>query len=198
MNLPVYELKIDPNNDSFVDSIALVDAPAIESDFIAFSKQNERLSFSTNDEKKELIGAAMIPYMNIYRRDEDGKEYDVFFSADTIRQIAQVYFKKGFQSNLNLDHSATPAKSFVFQSYIVDTEKGMTSPKGLNLPDGSWVVGVKVEDDAVWSDIKAGKQRGFSIEGIFQYFNKIKRTEEGKDKKAADLIQYVLNKINEN
>jgi hypothetical protein len=170
MQLPVYELKINEHADSFVEAIALVEEPAIESDFLAFNKTNQ-FNFSSDD-KMELIGGAMIPDMKIYRRDADGTEYNVFFSKETIRQIAQVFFKKGFQSNLNLDHTTTPANSYIFQSYIVDQEKGMTSPKGLNLPDGSWVVGVKVQDQNIWNDIKAGKQKGFSVEGLFQYFQK--------------------------
>lgn len=169
MSLPLYELRISPERESFVTAIALVETPAIEEDFIAFSSQQKDLTFSTDEEKMELIGAAMIPDMQIYRRD-GYKEFNVFFSKDTIRQIAQVYFQKGFQSNMNLDHSSTPANSYIFQSYIVDQSKGMTSPKGLNLPDGSWVIGVKVSDKEVWNNIKAGKVKGFSVEGIFQLF----------------------------
>jgi hypothetical protein len=193
MNLPVYELRIDEANESFVEAIAIVDEPAIESNFLAFSKDQVNLTFAANDERMELLGAVMIPDMNIYRRDDDGKEYYVFFSADTIRQIAQVYFKKGFQSNLNLDHSATPAKSFVFQSYIVDTERGMSSLKGLNLPDGTWVVGVKVEDDAVWTDIKAYKLQGFSVEGIFQFFQIQKQK---VDKETIQLLDELIEMVN--
>lgn len=199
MNLPVYELKIDPNNDSFVDAIALVDAPAIESDFLLFNRQgSQKQMFTYNDEKMEIMGLAMKADKHIYRRDEDGKEYNVFFSKDTIRDIIKVFMKKGLQSQLNLDHTAVPAKSFIFQIFQIDKDRGIVSPNGIDGEDGDMVIVVQVEDKAVWADIKAGKQKGFSIEGIFQYFSKIKRTEEDKDKKATDLIQYVLNKINAN
>lgn len=179
--LKTYELKINPEEDSFVDAIGIVAEPAIESDFIAFSSQTDAtfdsfsqtqsdITFKTNNDKMELLGAAMIPDLKIFRQDASGEKYNVVFKSDTIRQIAQTYFQKGFQSNLNLDHTATPAKSFVYQSYIVDSSKGVSSPKGLNLPDGSWVVGVKVTDPQVWEEIKSGKQKGFSVEGVFQYF----------------------------
>ncbi|RYE51543.1 MAG: hypothetical protein EOP48_18065 [Sphingobacteriales bacterium] len=92
---------------------------------------------------------------------------------------------------MNLDHTATPAKSFVFQSYIVDSNKGMTSPKGLNLPDGSWVVGVKVTDDGVWNDIKSGKRKGFSVEGLFEYFNK----HQDEDAQVLEALQSLHNQL---
>lgn len=181
MKLPVYELRINEDNESFVDAIAMVESPAIESDFLAFSKEQERLLFSTNDEKMELLGAAMVPDMKIYRRDKNGSEYNVFFSKDTIRQISQVFMKRGFQTNMNLDHTTTPAKSFIFQSYIVDESKGMTSPKGLDLPDGTWVVGVKVTDPQVWNDVKSGKVKGFSVEGLFEFFEPSVNTTQSED-----------------
>ena len=51
----------------------------------------------------------------------EGEGYNVFFTAETIRQAAQVYFQRGFQHNMNVQHSDKDAESFVFQSYIVDT-----------------------------------------------------------------------------
>jgi len=166
--LPTYELRIDPEKQSFVDAIALVESPAIESDFIAFSKDQKDISFSMDDTKMELLGAAMVPNMLIYRKDKTGAEYNVYFSSDTIRSIAQVFAKNSFQRNMNLEHTSIPAHSYVFQSYIVDGTKGMYSPLNLNLVDGAWVVGVKVQDPNVWNDIKSGKVKGFSVEGVFE------------------------------
>lgn len=195
MELELYELRINEEHDLIVDALAIVDSPAIESDFLAFSKDQINLTFSADEEKMELIGAAMIPDMKIYRRSK-GQEYNVFFSADTIRQIAQVFFKRGFQGNMNLDHTATPAKSFIFQSYIVDKAKGMTSPKGLNLPEGSWVVGVKVTDKDVWNEIKEGKRKGFSVEGVFEYFQSHqKKTEEQELEMEIDKAMEFLDKL---
>lgn len=161
--LPVYELLID-GNESFVDAIALVESPAIEKEFLAFNEQKQ-YQFSLDEEKMELLGAAMIPDQLIYRRNDDGFEYNVFFSKDTIRNISQSFFKAGFQSNMNIEHSAVNADSYVFQSMIVDSSKGINL---MDLPDGSWVVGVKVLNEKVWQDIKEGKRKGFSIEGVFE------------------------------
>lgn len=162
-NLPVYELLVD-GQESLVDAIALVENPAIEKQFLAFAEQ-KKYSFSLDDEKMELLGPAMIPDQLIFRRNEDGYEYNVFFSKDTIRSISQSFFKGGFQSNMNIEHSNVNAESYVFQSMIVDTAKGISL---MDYPDGTWVVGVKVLNKQVWNDIKEGKRKGFSVEGIFE------------------------------
>jgi len=174
IELPVYELTVN-DEDAFVDFIALVENPAIEVEFLAFANQ-EKYAFALDEDKKELIGAAMIPDQMIFRRNDKGEEFNVFFSKDTIRQIVQSFFKSGYQSNMNIEHSATNADSFIFQSMIVDKAKGISF---MDLPDGSWVVGVKVLNDEVWADIKAGKRKGFSVEGIFETMrNKFKSDAE--------------------
>lgn len=104
MKLPVIELKIDAEAESFVSAIALVENPAIESDFIAF---NSTQNFAVNDEKMELLGAAMLPEKAIYRNGANGDFYAVF-SKDTIRQIAQVFAQKGLFNNTNIEHTIIP------------------------------------------------------------------------------------------
>ncbi len=113
----------------------------------------------------EFFGPAMIPDQRIYRQDSDGKEYHVFFSKETIRKISQAFFREGFQAQVNIEHTETDADSYVFQSMIVDKSKGIAP---MDLPDGSWVVGVKVLNSKTWKDIKEGKRKGFSVEGIFE------------------------------
>ena len=140
--------------------------PAIESDFIAF---NQTLNFAVNDEKQELLGAAMIPDKPIYRNGANGDFYAVF-SKDTIREIAQVFAQKGLFNNTNIEHTIIPADSYVYQSYLTDEAKGVSAPKGIDAPDGSWIVGVKVNNPTVWQAIKKGQIKGFSVEGVFALF----------------------------
>ncbi|MCC8409915.1 XkdF-like putative serine protease domain-containing protein [Mucilaginibacter sp. UR6-1] len=166
--LPLIELLINPEDNSFVSAVALVENPAIESDFIAFSKDTAIEKFSINEERKELLGAAMIPDVPIYRNSEQNGEYMATFSKETIRQIAQVFAQKGLFNNTNIEHTLVPAESLIFQSYITDQEKGINAPKGVDCPDGSWIIGVKILNDSVWQNIKAGKIKGFSVEGIFK------------------------------
>ena len=165
-NLPLIELTIDEEQESFVSAISLVEFPAIESDFIAFSNVKE--TFAINDDKKELLGAAMLPDKPIYRNGDLGSYYATF-NKDTIRQISQVFAKKGLFNATNIEHSIIPADSYIYQSYIVDTDKGINAPNGINAPDGSWIVGVKVNNDKVWQSIKSGAIKGFSVEGVFGF-----------------------------
>lgn len=192
--LPRYELKINIQDDAIVSGIALVEQPAIESNFLSFTKQLAVVDFAANDEKMELLGAAMIPDQMIYRIDKaTGEEFEVFFTSDTIREIAQQYFKSGFQKNMNMNHTSVPAKSYIFQSYIVDNSKGVATPKGIEAPDGSWIIGVKVDDKDVWNDIKTGKVQGFSIEGMFEFIE-AKFNKEGNDDSE---VMVLLNQINQ-
>lgn len=195
MEKRIYELRINPDENTEVQAIALVEFPAIEIDFYAFSKQ-KKICFSFNEEKQELLGPAMIPNQHITRLDDNGNEYVVFFSAETIRLIAQNYFNKSYQGNLNLDHTAVPAKSFVFQSYIVDSSQGILSPKGMDLPDGSWVVGVKVTDKDVWDKVKARELNGFSVEGYFEQIENFSKVKVDSDEKEIlSILKEIKSKI---
>lgn len=193
--LPVLQVKIDAEKEFFIDAIALVDAPAIMSNFIALKEHKpeevKRLLLSS-DERRELLGAALIPDLQIYRKDpETGEEYYIVFDAETIREASQIFMRNGYQVNLNMQHTDKPAKSYVYQSYIVDNERGMLSPDGLNLPSGSWVIGVKVEDPETWEEVKAGRANGFSVEGLF-LFRAAKNTEKSN---TFDQLLEVLENI---
>ncbi|MFT3908317.1 MAG: XkdF-like putative serine protease domain-containing protein [Ferruginibacter sp.] len=186
--LPIYELSVD-DIETFVDAIALVENPAIEKGFIAFS-ETPKQSFAFNDEKMELLGAAIIPDLLIYRRTDEGFEYNVKFSAEEIRFIAQTFSKNSRQSNLNIEHTKVNADSYVFQSMIVDKAKGIAP---LDLPDGTWVIGVKVNNPAIWNDIKDGKRKGFSIEGVFQLIeSKFSKDEYLNEKLLMTRIQKIF------
>jgi hypothetical protein len=54
-----------------------------------------------------------------------------------------------------------------------------------DVPDGSWFGSFKVDNAEVWAEIKAGKVRGFSVEGQFNY-------RKTGDKKIEQLWQNVL------
>ena len=172
--LPTYLLEIDDelSSDLQVDFVSLVDSPAIEKNFLQFGKE---LKFAVDTERHELFGAAMLADVPIYRRDAQLGEYNVVFDKATIYAIAQKFFEKGFQQNFNLMHDAAQKCEgvFVFQSYIVDSEQGRPAPKGFeDAKDGSWFLGVKVNNPEVWAKVKAGEVKGFSVEGVFEYKKK--------------------------
>ena len=166
-NLPIVELFIDDNNDEDgIYAISLVESPAIESDFVALSKH--KVEFKTLDEDKRIIvGLALIPNKKIYRRKKD-YEYNIVFSEDTVRKASELYLKSLKSNNTTLEHQTLTSGVSVIESWIVEDERmDKSNIYGLNAKQGSWVVTMKVDNDKVWQDIKEKKYLGLSIEGIF-------------------------------
>ena len=159
MELPIYELMIneDMQDDAEVSFIALVDKPAIQRNWNAFK---ENVKFQIVSEDKQIIsGCVMLADSPIYRNDATNGEYYVVFSKDTIFKIAQKFFKKGYQANVNLMHDSNQQVSGVtmFESFISDTDRGILPMRGFeDAPDGSWFGSFKVENEEVWKMIKEG------------------------------------------
>jgi len=175
MELPIYELMIDIEADGEheVSAVAFVDAPAIERNFLAF-KEAKPLQFAAiNEDEKVVIGPAMIPDMPIYRQDSEMGEYFVRFSKDTIKAIAEKFFTNDYHKSANIMHqSDKPVDGVVFfQSFVKDEAKGIPGLAG-DYPDGTWFLGAKVNNESLWSEIKDGKLKGFSVEGLFKYKRK--------------------------
>lgn len=176
MDLPIYKLIInsDLEDEAEVDFVALVDRPAIQRNFLAF---NERQKFEiVSEDKRILCGPLMIADMPIYRNNEEFGEHYVVFDAETIQQIAEKFFKKGYQSNVNEMHDASRAVEGVtmFESWLVNREMGKMPIKGFeDAKDGSWFGSYKVDNEATWAKVKSGEFQGFSVEGIFGYSDRL-------------------------
>ena len=171
--IPIYELQIEQSegSDVEVDFVALVDRPAIQRGFLAFKEA--RQNFVIQDEEQRIIsGPLMLADTPIYRNDAIRGEYYVVFSANTIKQIAQKFFKKGYQNNVNLMHNSGDVQEglTMFESWIVDKKRGIQPMVGFeDVPDGSWFGSYKVENDEAWNKVKSGEVLGFSVEGNFLY-----------------------------
>lgn len=151
-----------------IDAISIVEHPAIEEDFITMSKDQKMEFKEVDQEKKILMGAAMIPDKPIYRRDGD-EEYYVFFTKDTIRRASELYLMNGKQSNATLEHQEKISGLSLVESWIIeDPEKDKSRAYGLEYPVGTWMVSMKVNNEDIWEEyVKSGKVKGFSIEGWF-------------------------------
>jgi hypothetical protein len=172
MELQIYKAQIDPSMDSDleVNFMGLVDKPAIERNFLAFDKQ--RAAFTLNEEKRIISGPAMIADLPLYRNDKQLGEYYVVFDKLAIQTIVQKFSAKGYLKNFNLFHDQQQQVDDVtiFNSFVSDSELGIGAMKGYeDLPDGSWFISAKVNNDAVWAKVKAGEIKGFSVEGLFNY-----------------------------
>lgn len=173
----IIELVLDEeNNEIGIEAISVVENPAIEEDFIALSNDIVELK-EADKEKKLLVGALLIPNKPIYRRSGDD-EYYVFFSKDTVLKASQMYLMNGNQSKATLEHAHDINGLTLVESWIVEDEVHDKSRKyGMNVPVGTWMGAVKVNNDEVWNDfVKTGKVKGFSIEGYFA--DKMERPKE--------------------
>ena len=168
MKLPLIELVIDETVETDgIEAISLVHTPAIEENFVALSKQKVELK-TLDEEKRIVVSLALLPDKEIYRRDSKGKEYNIVFSKDTVRQASELYFKNLNNNNATLEHEEKTEGVSVIESWIVeDVEKDKTALYGLNAVEGAWAVVMKIDNDEVWGDIKEGKYLGLSIEGRF-------------------------------
>lgn len=197
--LPIYKLEISPDmdNDMEVDYVALVDKPAIEKSFLAFKDQTKKIKFAIQDEEQRIItGALMLADTPIYRNDQNG-EYYVVFTKETIKQIAQKFFAKNYQSNVNLMHDSGQKLDglVMFESWITDAKRGIQAMKGFeDVPDGSWFGSFKVNNDTAWEKIKSGEVSGFSVEGMFQY--KPAEIQDTTTEKLWSEITNILSQIN--
>lgn len=202
MALPLYEMTIsdEMTSDLEVTAIALVDEPAIQVNWQAFTAQSAQMNFATiNEDERLIIGPAMIPDMKIYRNDTepDGLgEYNVFFSKNTVKKIAEKFYAKGFQGSANIMHDAGQKVEGVnyFLSWIKDDAKGMIGLAG-DYPNGTWFVGARVNNPDVWAKIKSGAIKGFSVEGMFQYAST--PTVVDASETLLQKIKEILNGIND-
>lgn len=156
-DLPIYELKISEEDiDSF--ALSLVDFPAIESNFRYFNTQKIKLNF--NDEKMEISGPALIPDKLIYRRDNNGFEYNTFFSVETIRKFVELFMKKN-KSKFNIQHTDKFIQLNIIESYFAKKDNEF------DVPENSWIITAKVLDKETWEMVKEKMLNGFSVEGLF-------------------------------
>jgi hypothetical protein len=163
----VLELIIDEKDfQSGINAVSVVESPAIEENFVALAKHEVELK-EIDTEKRILMGAALIPNKKIYRRNKE-EEFYIYFSEDTVRKAMELFFKKGNQNNATYEHKDAIKGMSVVESWLIEDEKMDKSQLyGFNLPKGTWMISMKVDNDEVWNDVKEGKIKGFSIEGYF-------------------------------
>jgi len=161
--LPLYRVKINPEDETGVYAVSLVDEPAIEVDWIKLSKIVE-IEFSANKDKQLLYGPLLIPDKLIYRRDETGYEYNIMFDKDTIDMIADKFNKNKLGDIFNFQHSDKQVSAYLKENWLIENPDKSTK-YGFDLPDGTWFGAVKVADEDFWmSEVKTEKVKGFSVE----------------------------------
>ena len=197
MKKKIYKIKIDPTDQiTGMDAISLVECPAVEVDFLKFSKEEPKSLQFANEEKRIITGVALLADTPIYRVKPDGEEYYVVFDRETIEQLVTKYSKYMFNNFVNIEHSNQHfvAGMYMIESYLKNSERGIVPVEFSEIPDGSWIVSYKVDNIDVWEKIKSGEVKGFSIQGVF---NLIEQKEEPSidDMIENDDIDGLLNAI---
>jgi len=190
----IIELILDENEElNGIEAISVVENPAIEENFIFLKAEEVKLA-EVDKEKRILMGAALIPNKPIYRRN-DKEEFYIFFSKETVVQASQLYLKGGKQGNATLEHQKDIKGMTVVESWLVEDEVHDKSRKyGLNMPLGTWMVSMKVDNDEIWNDyVKTGKVKGFSIEGYFADKVAMPKEKLSTDDKLIKNIIEILN-----
>jgi len=191
--MKIIELILDEAQDIMgIDAISIVENPAIEQNFLALKAEEIKLT-EVSKEKKILMGALLVPNKPIYRTGAEG-EYYIYFSKDTVEKASQLYLKNGNQNNSTLEHQHELNGLTLVESWIVEDAKYDKSRKyGLNVPVGTWMGSVKVNNDEVWNEyVKNGKVKGFSIEGYFVDKMQNKNKEEQKAQSLLAKIKNIL------
>lgn len=198
--MKIIELLIDEEElYSGIEAISIVDRPAIQENFIALSEQPKVKLAEVDKEKRILMGAALVPNKNIYRS-EGEDEYYIYFSEDTVRKASELFLMRGNQNKSTLEHEASLSGLSVVESWIIEDDVHDKSRKyDMDLPVGTWMVSMKVNNDDVWENyVKTGKVSGFSIEGYFtdkvnmSELNKI--SEEEAENILVEMADYIVSK----
>ena len=192
----IIELVIsDESEELTIDAISLVTSPAIEQDFVFMGKEKNNLTLAKVDEEKRiLVSPALIPNKQIFRYDANtDSNYYVYFSKDTVRQASELYLKHNNHHKATYQHEDRVSGVLTVESWIKEGDMDKSKLYGFDLPDGSWFVKMKIENDEMWSKIKDGELRGLSIEGFF-----VNRFEKMQKQPTDEEILSALNEIIQN
>jgi len=145
-----------------------------------------------NEEKRIVLGPAMIPEMKIFRKDAMGNPYYVFFSSDTIKMIAEKYMRNKYLDNNDQMHDGKAVQDvYVIESWIKEDENDKSVKYGYgDLPVGTWFVSMKVKNEDIWNKVKEGKLNGFSVSGFFEEVQAFTKEEMFLYKVAEILKKY--------
>ena len=155
-----------------------------------------------------LYGVALRADFDIYRCYGE-EEFYINFSKDAVRRLMTKFMKNHAQNNFTTDHMDFAQGLTVVESWIVDNvDNDKANNLGLeNFSEGSWIIGVKVDDDELWQSVKEGRWSGFSVEAfcdLEEITKEIKNNKHKSDKvmakksvKMDEILENIKNIIND-
>lgn len=189
--LPLYEARVD-TEDTGMFVCSLVDAPAVEVDFLAFAKQQPLQFRVENEEQRMVLGVVMRPNYPMYRVEGDF-EFFIEYTPDTIHKMAEKFFETRDVNAVDTDHSFQLVDGVTLvQAFFINREKGI-DPKGFeDMPDDTLMFQYHIKNDEIWEGVKNGTWKGFSLAGTFD----VVPVELSKKTNVLDEIESLINKIN--
>lgn len=167
--METYNVIFNEGENDGVYCISLVSDPAIGVQFLALAKQKELKLATVNEEQRILVGPILIPEQLIYRN-QDGHEFNIKFTSETIKQVHRNFVMQGYQNNSTIEHSGKQIEDVTFiETWIKEDEVHDKSVLyGFNEQVGTMFGLMKVNNEEIWNDyVKTGKVKGFSIDGVF-------------------------------
>lgn len=191
-------IKDEENDGTFAMSV--VSAPAMEADFVYLNGNPLELKV-IDEERRIVVGFAMIPEKRIYRKmeiDGEEKEFNIYFSKETVAKSAELFMKNLHLNNFTDEHEKPITDCSVIECWTVEDPKNDKSNIfGLKPTGGEWVLMSKIENDEEWLLIKDGKRKGYSLEGIYQGFEKLQASkQESRESISEEIIKQLNNIIN--
>jgi len=184
--LPIFYATINENlsglelKEQGIQNLALVDSPAMLTEFLAFSEQKPyEFKMALQEEQRIITAPVIVADLPIYRQVE-GKEFYVVYKKDTNMQILQKYMLDGNQRKVKLTHDTSDLSKgvFVFEVFISDASRGIKQPEGFDLPDGTIFCSMKINNEDIWKRVKSGEVKGISLEGFFDLEQEIELSEQ--------------------
>ena len=116
----------------------------------------------------------MIPNKLIPRIDDEGNEYYVYFTSDTIKKLSYKMLKDKLVDSVNIEHDNNDRvkDAYMVESWLIENAKTDKSKDyGFDLPEGTWVAMYKIDNKKIWDEyIRTGLVKGFSVEGFFESY----------------------------
>ena len=190
--MKIYEAKLRKGTE--VDAFSLVLGAAVETKLSKFAEENETPVFFANQEKRIIYSVAMRPDKMIFRKDVNGEPANVYFTAETVEQIQQSYFKNNNagKGKMNINHSDQHIEGvYPIESWIVNDPE-VDKSKTLLMEDvraKDFILGYKIDNNDVWENfVKTGHVDGLSVEAYLDYeiTNKINMNTEDKKSLFAE------------
>lgn len=184
--MKIFNIVINEDDNTGMDTISLVSQPAVGVNFLKFEEQKEIKKLSFDADKHIITGVVALAGIPIYRYDKEIGDYYVVFTSEVIEKMMIKYSKMNLNNSVDLQHNGKKVDGVImFESYIYNKERNIAPVEFGDIPDGSWIASFKVENDELWNEIKSGNElNGFSLAGLFCFA-------EPENEEVDELEQYI-------